>query len=204
MSKVLILGATGSLGRHVTQQAIAANHEVSVVVRTPSRLPVEARERVVVHQADLATTSAAGSGGRGAGPRRRHQQRRPGDGRPRLRGSGRACGERPGVPGRDGSAGLLVSRRRGSARRRGRRSAGRSICRRWPRRTGPTAPTSSASGKPHSTGESCVPGRWWISRLWASPGCGYRSTGCRSSSRRAAGRCPRPSSCRCSPSAFPR
>jgi putative NADH-flavin reductase len=57
MSKVLILGATGSLGRHVTQQAIAANHEVSVVVRTPSRLPVEARERVVVRQADLATTS---------------------------------------------------------------------------------------------------------------------------------------------------
>ncbi len=59
MSKVLILGATGSLGRYVTQQAIAANHEVSVLVRTPSKLPAEIRERVVVHQADLATTSVS-------------------------------------------------------------------------------------------------------------------------------------------------
>jgi putative NADH-flavin reductase len=59
MSKVLILGATGSLGRYVTQQAIAANHEVSAVVRTPSKLPAEVRERVVVHQADLAATCAA-------------------------------------------------------------------------------------------------------------------------------------------------
>jgi uncharacterized protein len=59
MSKVLILGATGSLGRYVTQQAIAANHEVSALVRTPSKLPIEVREQVVVHQADLAATSAA-------------------------------------------------------------------------------------------------------------------------------------------------
>jgi Putative NADH-flavin reductase len=57
MSKVLILGATGSLGGYVTQQAISANHEVSVVVRTPSKVPSELRERVVVHQADLASAS---------------------------------------------------------------------------------------------------------------------------------------------------
>lgn len=56
MSKILILGATGSLGRHVTQQAVSANHEVSALVRTPSRLPAELREKVAVHQADLAKT----------------------------------------------------------------------------------------------------------------------------------------------------
>ena len=55
MSRILILGATGSLGRHVTQQAVSANHEVSVLVRTPSKLPAELREKVVVHQADLAS-----------------------------------------------------------------------------------------------------------------------------------------------------
>lgn len=59
MSKVLILGATGSLGRHVTQQAIAAGHEVSTLVRTPSKLPAEVRDRVEVRRADLAATSAS-------------------------------------------------------------------------------------------------------------------------------------------------
>lgn len=57
MSRVLLLGAAGSLGRYVTQQAIAAGHDVSVLVRTPSKLPADARDRVVVHQADLATMS---------------------------------------------------------------------------------------------------------------------------------------------------
>ncbi|MCL4299130.1 MAG: NAD(P)H-binding protein [Anaerolineae bacterium] len=56
MSKILILGATGSLGTHVTQQAVSANHEVSALVRTPTKLPAELREKVVVHQADLAKT----------------------------------------------------------------------------------------------------------------------------------------------------
>lgn len=56
MSKVLILGATGSLGRHVTQQTVSANHEVSTLVRTPSKLPAELRGKVVVHEADLART----------------------------------------------------------------------------------------------------------------------------------------------------
>ncbi len=59
MSKVLILGATGALGIHVTQQAIAANHEVSALVRTPSKLPAGLRENVMVHQADLASTSVS-------------------------------------------------------------------------------------------------------------------------------------------------
>lgn len=56
MSKILILGATGSLGKYVTQQAVSANHEVSALVRTPSKLPAELREKAAVHQADLAKT----------------------------------------------------------------------------------------------------------------------------------------------------
>ena len=39
MSRLIILGATGSLGRRVLEQAIAAGHEVTVFVRDPSRLP---------------------------------------------------------------------------------------------------------------------------------------------------------------------
>ena len=58
MSKILILGATGSLGRHVTQQAVSANHEVSTLVRTPSKLPAELRDQIAVHQADLAKVPA--------------------------------------------------------------------------------------------------------------------------------------------------
>ncbi len=58
MSRVAILGATGSLGKHVLQQAIAGNHDVTVVVRTPSRLPAEVRDKVSVRQADLSTTSS--------------------------------------------------------------------------------------------------------------------------------------------------
>ena len=42
MSRLLILGATGSLGRHVLRQALAAGHDVTVFVRTPSKLPPEA------------------------------------------------------------------------------------------------------------------------------------------------------------------
>jgi putative NADH-flavin reductase len=57
MSRVVILGATGSLGRHVVQQAIAAKHDVSVVVRTPAKLPAEVRDKVSVQQCDLSATS---------------------------------------------------------------------------------------------------------------------------------------------------
>ena len=58
MSKLLVIGATGSLGRHVVQQAIAANHEVAVIVRTPAKLAAEVRDKVTVHQADLSRISA--------------------------------------------------------------------------------------------------------------------------------------------------
>ena len=46
MSRILILGATGSLGRHVLRQALAVGYEVTVFVRTPSRLPAEVQGRV--------------------------------------------------------------------------------------------------------------------------------------------------------------
>jgi putative NADH-flavin reductase len=53
MSRLLILGATGSLGRHVLRQALTDEHDVTVLVRTPSKLPPEVRERVSVHTGDL-------------------------------------------------------------------------------------------------------------------------------------------------------
>ena len=53
MAHLIILGATGSLGRHVLRQAVAAGHAVTVSVRTPSKLPPEVRERVSVHSGDL-------------------------------------------------------------------------------------------------------------------------------------------------------
>ena len=53
MSRLVILGATGSLGRHVVRQALAAGHELTVLVRTPSKLPPEDRSRVSLHTGDL-------------------------------------------------------------------------------------------------------------------------------------------------------
>ena len=50
---LIILGATGSLGGHVLRQALGSGHDVSVLVRDPSRLPADARERVTVHTGDL-------------------------------------------------------------------------------------------------------------------------------------------------------
>lgn len=55
MTKIIVLGASGSLGKHVAKQAVDAGHEVSVVVRTPSKLPASWRDKVQVHQADIAT-----------------------------------------------------------------------------------------------------------------------------------------------------
>ena len=59
MSNILILGATGSLGSHVVQQAISTNHKVSVVVRTPSKLPAEVQKQVIMYEADLAQMSTS-------------------------------------------------------------------------------------------------------------------------------------------------
>jgi hypothetical protein len=53
MSRLIVAGATGSLGRHVVRQALAAGHEVTVFARTPSKLPPEVLHRVSVHTGDL-------------------------------------------------------------------------------------------------------------------------------------------------------
>ena len=55
MSRIIILGATGALGRHVLRQAVAAGHDVTVFVRTPSKLLPDVRDRVSVHAGDLST-----------------------------------------------------------------------------------------------------------------------------------------------------
>ena len=55
MSKIVLLGATGSLGKHLLHQAVKAGHEVTVLVRTPAKLPSELRGSITVIQADLAT-----------------------------------------------------------------------------------------------------------------------------------------------------
>jgi putative NADH-flavin reductase len=51
--RLIILGATGKLGGRVLRQAIDAGHEVTVYVRTPSKLSPDVRERVSVHTGDL-------------------------------------------------------------------------------------------------------------------------------------------------------
>ena len=53
MSRIIILGATGALGRHVLRQAVTAGHDVTVFVRTPSKLLPDVRGRVSVHAGDL-------------------------------------------------------------------------------------------------------------------------------------------------------
>ena len=53
MSRLIILGATGALGRHVLHQAVAAGHDVTVFVRTPSKLLPDVRDPVSVHAGDL-------------------------------------------------------------------------------------------------------------------------------------------------------
>ena len=55
MSRLIIFGATGSLGSHVLRQGLAAGQQVTVFVRTPSRLPPEVHTQVSVHQGDLST-----------------------------------------------------------------------------------------------------------------------------------------------------
>jgi putative NADH-flavin reductase len=53
MARLIIFGATGSLGRHVLRQALAAGHRVTVLARTPARLPPEAGPLVTTHTGDL-------------------------------------------------------------------------------------------------------------------------------------------------------
>jgi putative NADH-flavin reductase len=49
--RITVFGATGGTGRHVVEQALAAGHEVTAVVRDPARLP--ARDGLTVVTARL-------------------------------------------------------------------------------------------------------------------------------------------------------
>ena len=50
--KVTIFGATGLLGRECLSQCLEAGHEVTVLARTPSKLPAELRDRVAIIEGD--------------------------------------------------------------------------------------------------------------------------------------------------------
>ncbi|KAI9025428.1 NADH-flavin reductase-like protein [Hyaloraphidium curvatum] len=54
---LLVLGAAGNFGRHLAVGALDAGHAVSVLVRSPDKLPAEIRTRAKVLQADLAAAS---------------------------------------------------------------------------------------------------------------------------------------------------
>ncbi len=75
--KLAIFGATGAVGHECLVQALEAGHEVTVLVRSPSKLPAELRERVRVVEGDgldaddvvrtLSAGVSAGASGRVAG-----------------------------------------------------------------------------------------------------------------------------------------
>ena len=46
--KITIFGATGSLGRECLQQAVAEGHEVTVLVRSPAKLPEDLKKQIIV------------------------------------------------------------------------------------------------------------------------------------------------------------
>ncbi|MBW2275542.1 MAG: NAD(P)H-binding protein [Deltaproteobacteria bacterium] len=50
--KVTIFGATGLLGRECLSQCLEAGHEVTVLVRTPSKLPEGLRDRITIIEGD--------------------------------------------------------------------------------------------------------------------------------------------------------
>jgi putative NADH-flavin reductase len=62
--KVLILGATGSLGRHLVSQALARGHEVTALVRDPSKLDI-AHERLRILRSDALDPAAVDAAVRG-------------------------------------------------------------------------------------------------------------------------------------------
>ncbi|MGC0330137.1 uncharacterized protein YbjT (DUF2867 family) [Streptomyces sp. SAI-170] len=51
--KLTVFGATGGIGGHVVRQALDAGHEVTAVVRDPSRLGIDGDGRLNVVRADL-------------------------------------------------------------------------------------------------------------------------------------------------------
>ena len=52
--KLTIFAATGGIGRHVLEQAVAAGHYVTAVVRDPKKVSEQVRQKVRIVTADLA------------------------------------------------------------------------------------------------------------------------------------------------------
>lgn len=50
--KVTLFGATGSLGRECLEQCLQAGHDVTVLVRSPDKLPDALRQRITVIKGD--------------------------------------------------------------------------------------------------------------------------------------------------------
>lgn len=50
--KIVVFGATGSLGGECLRQTVDAGHDVSVLARSPSKLPAELREKLTVVEGD--------------------------------------------------------------------------------------------------------------------------------------------------------
>jgi putative NADH-flavin reductase len=74
--KLCIVAATGRIGQHVVEQALAANHEVTAAVRTPAKLPAGVHgTRVDLANPDPAALESAIAGAdaviSGLGPRSR-------------------------------------------------------------------------------------------------------------------------------------
>ncbi|MGP3683360.1 NAD(P)-dependent oxidoreductase [Streptomyces sp. IBSNAI002] len=64
--QLTILGATGPIGRGALQQALAAGHRVTVLVRDAARLPEHGDERVTVVIGDAATAAHVEAAARGS------------------------------------------------------------------------------------------------------------------------------------------
>jgi putative NADH-flavin reductase len=53
MTRVAVVGATGSLGSHVVRLAVDAGHDVSALVRTPAKLPLDIASKATITTGDL-------------------------------------------------------------------------------------------------------------------------------------------------------
>jgi putative NADH-flavin reductase len=50
--RITIFGATGALGRECLEQCLEAQHDVTILARTPSKLPADLRSRITVVEGD--------------------------------------------------------------------------------------------------------------------------------------------------------
>lgn len=53
MAKVVVTGASGFIGAHLVRDLLAANHEVTCLVRSPAKLPTAIAERITVVRGDI-------------------------------------------------------------------------------------------------------------------------------------------------------